>query len=78
MHVTDWLPTLLDLAGCPNKDYGGLPLDGKSQATAILANVQNEYSIRQEPESKIFRTQFYSFENTKLKDYFAIGSFTSN
>jgi len=48
MHVTDWLPTLLDLAGCPNKNFGGLPLDGKSQASAILSNVENEYSIRQE------------------------------
>ena len=48
MHVTDWLPTLLDLAGCPDEDFGGLPLDGKSQASAIFSNVENEYSIRQE------------------------------
>ena len=54
MHVTDWLPTLLDLAGCPNEDFGGLPLDGKSQASAILSNVENEYSIRQERGSPRF------------------------
>ena len=56
MHVTDWLPTLLDLAGCPNEDFGGLPLDGKSQASAILSNVENEYSIRQERKSPRFRS----------------------
>jgi len=32
MHVTDWFPTMMHLAGCKNKHYGGKPLDGTSQA----------------------------------------------
>ena len=48
MHVTDWFPTILHLAGCKNKDYGGKPLDGVSQVPALWSEVTENYAIRNE------------------------------
>ena len=38
IHVTDWLPTLLDLGQCPGLDYGGGPLDGVSHADWLMSS----------------------------------------
>ena len=48
MHVTDWFPTILHLAGCKSKDYGGKPLDGVSQVPALWSEVTENYAIRNE------------------------------
>lgn len=37
MHVTDWFPTIMHLAGCQTLDFGGKPLDGVSQIRSIWA-----------------------------------------
>ena len=50
MHVTDWLPTLLEFGGCPGLNYGGKPLDGISLAPVILSEApeSNTYQPREE------------------------------
>lgn len=48
MHVTDWFPTILHLAGCRNKEYGGKPLDGVSQVPALWSEIEQNYAIRNE------------------------------
>lgn len=48
MHVTDWFPTILHLAGCRNKDYGGKALDGVSQVPAIWSEIEENYAVRSE------------------------------
>ena len=47
MHVTDWLPTLLDFGGC-NADFGGKPLDGVSQLNPIWTKMENRYQTKNE------------------------------
>ena len=49
MHVTDWMPTLMDIAQCKPK-AGSKPLDGFSQADAFFTESSNpdQYEIRNE------------------------------
>ena len=37
MHVTDWFPTIMHLAGCQTLNFGGKPLDGVSQVKTLWA-----------------------------------------
>lgn len=50
VHVTDWLPTLLEFGGCPGLDYGGKSLDGISLASSIFDESKNNspYQPREE------------------------------
>ena len=49
-HVTDWIPTLLEIGGCRDLDYGGKPLDGISLASSIFGENKkdSEYQSREE------------------------------
>ena len=47
MHVTDWLPTLLDFGGC-SADFGGKPLDGVSQLNPIWTKMEDRYQTKNE------------------------------
>ena len=48
MHITDWFPTFMELAGCKNKNYGGKPLDGVSFFPALWSDVDEPYALRNE------------------------------
>lgn len=47
MHVTDWLPTLLDFGGC-DAEFGGKPLDGVSQLNPIWSKMEDRYQTKNE------------------------------
>ena len=47
MHVTDWLPTLLDFGGC-STEFGGKPLDGVSQINTIWTKMDDRYQTKDE------------------------------
>ena len=48
MHITDWFPTFMELAGCKSKDYGGKPLDGVSFFPAFWSDIEEPYALRNE------------------------------
>lgn len=64
MHVTDWFPTLLHLAGCQNRDYGGKPLDGKSQVRSIFSGRFN--SLRTEILHELDPLEVSSINDTRV------------